>query len=174
MQLTNKSQNIFLIGMMGSGKSSIAPLLSKKLNVSYVDTDKDLISIFDETIEDVFSKLTEHKFRILESTYFIEHTKQKQHIYATGGGIILKKGNRKILKNGFTILLDTPINVILKRLQSNKSKHRPLFKYGQTLNELKKLWLQRKKYYHECSNIIINTEFKTIDEIVLEIIKAIK
>ena len=126
MQLTNKPQHIFLIGMMGSGKSSVAPLLSKKINMPYIDTDKDLISIFDETIEDVFNKLTEEKFRLLESTYFIEHTKQKQHIYATGGGIILKKENRKILKNGFTILLDTPINVIMQRLQSNKSKHRPL------------------------------------------------
>ena len=58
--------------MMCSGKSSVAPILSKYFNIPYIDTDQDLISILDANIEEIFNQLTEKKFRELESTYFLK------------------------------------------------------------------------------------------------------
>ena len=113
--MNNIANHIFIIGMMGSGKSSIAPLLSSQINIPYIDTDRDLIEIMDAEIQDIFQTLTKQKFYDLESTYFLEHVKGKQHIYATGGGIILKQPNRTMLQNnGVTIFLETSINDISK------------------------------------------------------------
>ncbi|SVE07022.1 uncharacterized protein METZ01_LOCUS459876, partial [marine metagenome] len=70
------NKNIFLIGMMGSGKSSIAPKLSNKFNIPYIDTDEDLLSILDNN----FSEISEIKFRQLESVYFLEKIKKNHNI----------------------------------------------------------------------------------------------
>lgn len=167
--------HIFLIGMMGSGKSSIASKLSQQLNIPYIDTDTDLTSIFNTDITDMFNSLSEPRFRILESTYFLEHIKQNQCIYATGGGIILKEENRNALSNkGITILLDTPLELLFKHLKKETLKNRPLLKEPVTLGQLQKIWTHRKKYYFECADIVIKTKNKSLDNITLEIINQLE
>ena len=162
--------HIFIIGMMGTGKSIIASLLSKKLNIPLIDTDKDLEDILNLSLEEFFKKFSEKKFRVLESTYFVEHVNNSNCIYATGGGIIMNKKNRDVLKNyGRTILLNASIETIIKRLE-NDSKKRPLFT---NKNALKNIWNERKHYYHKCSDIIIDTDNKEPRTIAKEIIKKI-
>ena len=84
--------------MMGSGKSTIAPLLSDKLKIPYIDIDQDLEEILNCNIVDIFKQYSEERFRILESRYFLEHIKNSSTIYSTGGGIVLDKQNRNALK----------------------------------------------------------------------------
>ena len=91
--------NIYLIGMMGSGKSVVGKKLANQLNMNYVDIDIDLESINDMKILDIFSQSGEKKFREMESAYFIEKSKQTNCMFSTGGGIILDKTNRFVLKN---------------------------------------------------------------------------
>ena len=129
---------------MGAGKSIIASLLSKKLNIPFIDTDKDLEDILNLSLEEFFKKFSEKKFRELESTYFVEHVNSSHCIYATGGGIIINKKNRDVLKNYVrTILLNASIETIIKRLE-NDSKKRPLFT---NKNALENIWDERKQYY---------------------------
>ena len=162
--------HIFIIGMMGTGKSTIASLLSKKLNIPFIDTDKDLEDILNLSLEEFFKKFSEKKFRELESTYFVEHVNSSHCIYATGGGIIINKKNRNVLKNyGRTILLNASIETIIKRLE-NDSKKRPLFT---NKNALENIWNERKHYYHQCSDIIIDTDNKEPQTIAKEIIKKL-
>ena len=162
--------HIFIIGMMGTGKSIIASLLSKKLNIPFIDTDKDLEDILNLSLEEFFKKFSEKKFRELESTYFVEHVNSSHCIYATGGGIIINKKNRNVLKNyGRTILLNASIETIIKRLE-NDSKKRPLFT---NKNALENIWDERKHYYHQCSDIIIDTDNKEPQTIAKEIIKKL-
>tara|TARA_A100001035_G_scaffold50973_1_gene37147 strand:- start:23202 stop:23714 length:513 start_codon:yes stop_codon:yes gene_type:complete len=162
--------HIFIIGMMGTGKSTIASLLSKKLNIPFIDTDKDLEDILNLSLEEFFKKFSEKKFRELESTYFVEHVNSSHCIYATGGGIIINKKNRNVLKNyGRTILLNASIETIIKRLE-NDSKKRPLFT---NKNALENIWDERKHYYHQCSDIIIDTDNKEPQTIAKEIIKKL-
>ena len=73
--MSNTRNHIFIIGMMGSGKSSLAPLLSKKLSIPYIDTDMDLMQILDAEIKEIFQSMSKEKFHLLESTYFLEHIK---------------------------------------------------------------------------------------------------
>lgn len=162
------ASHIFIIGMMGSGKSSIAPILSEKLKIPFTDTDNDLEEILNLDIEKIFDIFSEKKFRNLESIYFLEHTKKSVNIYATGGGIIMNKNNRKILKNmGFTIFLNTSVEILYNRLL-NDSKKRPLF---ENKNSLINLFDKRKKYYNECADLVINTDNKSLENISNEIIK---
>ena len=104
------NNHIFIIGMMGSGKSTIAPLLSDKLKIPYIDIDQDLEEILNCNIVDIFKQYSEERFRILESRYFLEHIKNSSTIYSTGGGIVLDKQNRNALKKtGFTVFLKASI-----------------------------------------------------------------
>ena len=172
--MNNSKNHIFIIGMMGSGKSSIAPLLSSKMNIPYVDTDADLVEIMDAEIKEIFTSLTKEKFYHLESTYFLEHIKNTQHIYATGGGLVLNKNNRLALSQyGITIFLDTPIDLIYQRLRKDEKKERPLFIKSPNKKNLNQIWNERKKYYTECADLVTNTENKSLDIIAQEIIEYI-
>ena len=151
--MVNKKKHIFIIGMMCSGKSSLAPILSQKLNIPFIDIDIDLISILGLDIKEIFNVFSEEKFRLLESTYFLEHIKNKQNIYATGGGLILNRDNRKALSNyGVTIFLNTPINIIYQRLIENNNQSRPLFLDSPNKKNLEIIWDTREKYYKKCRN----------------------
>ncbi len=122
------NNHIFIIGMMGSGKSTIAPLLSDKLKIPYIDIDQDLEEILNCNIVDIFKQYSEERFRILESRYFLEHIKNSSTIYSTGGGIVLDKQNRNALKKtGFTVFLKASIQTLYNRI-NNDTKKRPLLK----------------------------------------------
>ena len=173
--MNNSKNHIFIIGMMGSGKSSIAPLLSSKMNIPYIDTDKDLVEIMDAEIKEIFTSLTKEKFYHLESTYFLEHIKGKQHIYATGGGIILNDANQKVLKTkGTTILLEASKDSLYNRLILDKTTNRPLLNNNINNEILNKIWIERKNMYRNCAHIIINTDNKSIDLITNEIIQSLE
>ena len=78
----------------------------------------------------------------------MEHIKQNQCIYATGGGIILKEENRNALSNkGIAVLLDSPLEVLFKHLKKETLKNRPLLKRPVNLGQLQKIWTHRKKHY---------------------------
>ena len=172
--MKNTQKHIFIIGMMCSGKSSLAPILSKKLNIPFIDLDMDLVSILGLNIQEMFSTLSEKKFRLLESTYFLEHIKNPEHIYATGGGLVLNKNNREALsKYGVTVLLDTPIDIIYQRLIKDQRESRPLFTKLPNRENLNQIWNERKKYYAQCANLVIKTENKSLDIIAQEAIEYI-
>ncbi len=162
--------HIFIIGMMGSGKSTIAPLLSKELKIPFTDTDKDLENILNLDIKKIFNQLSEEKFRELESAYFLEHIKKSSTIYATGGGIVMIKKNRHILKStGNTIYLNASIETLNNRLV-NDQKKRPLFN---NKNSLKVILNERKRYYNDCADITINIDEKSSKIILNEIIEKL-
>lgn len=166
--MNNPLKHTFIIGMMGSGKTKTAHLLSEKLDIPYIDTDQDLVSILNLNMEEVFDCFSEKKFHVLESVYFIEHLKNNQHIYATGGGIILNKENRDAMgQYGRTILLAASTSTLFERLSNDKTNIRPLFNKNKKF--LENMWNDRKKYYKECADFIVETDKKSENEIANEI-----
>ena len=171
--MNNSLKHTFIIGMMGSGKTKIAHLLSKKLNTPYIDTDHDLVSILNLNMEEVFDHFSEKKFRVLESVYFIEHLKNNQHVYATGGGIILNKENRDAMRQyGRTILLTASTSTLFERLSNDQTNTRPLF--NKNKKKLDDMWHDRKKYYRECADFIVETDKKSENEIANEIARLLQ
>ena len=166
-------KNIFLIGMMGSGKSSIAKILSKKLDMQLCDTDNEIETLCEMSINEIFDRYGEEKFREMERRYFIEMAKQDNIIFATGGGVILNQDSRQVLvKNGLTFFLDTSIDVLLHRI--NNSSNRPLFANYNKSKVLSNLFNDRIKYYKSSCHFTIHTDLLSLNDIASQIINKYK
>ena len=154
---------ICIIGMPGSGKSTIGRILSKKLNYKFYDTDWNIEDETKSTINDIFTNKGEVYFRKLETRILTKLTKINKVVISTGGGIILK--NKSILNKCFNIYLQCDQDVLVKRASRNKD--RPLLLIDINKN-MKKLFNERKDIYNELADLKINTKSdiqKTITEI---------
>ena len=164
--------NIFLIGMMGAGKSTIGNLLSQKLDIPFFDTDTEIEKIMEMSIDKIFNDFGENRFRMIESVFFNECIKANYNVYATGGGIVENPENHKALKNnGICIFLDCSIEVLNERLKK-KYKDRPLIKDNYK-NKIKNIYNKRYNQYESCSHININVDNYSESEIVDLIIKEL-
>ena len=113
-ELFSQKQNIVLIGMPGSGKTTIGKALSEKLNMEFIDTDQKIVDNTNKTIPDIFAECGEETFRDLENQTIFEVSKKQQSIIATGGGAILRKENVKLLsQNGRIYFIDRPLSSIV-------------------------------------------------------------
>ena len=153
---------IFFIGMMGSGKTTLAKKLSELMNKSYVDID-DLIELKENmSISEIFSKYGEDYFRKIENITL--RSISNSEIIACGGGIIMNKNNRKFLnENGFTIYLKTSLPILAKRLKG-KNK-RPLLKNMNLHKILGGIYYDRRKLYEDTADLIIETDGKSLNRI---------
>jgi len=164
----NLNKNIVLIGMMGSGKSTIGYLLSKFTNLKYVDIDKLIEKETGLKIYDIFEKKGEEYFRNLEEKITLKLLKNKKNIISLGGGGFINKNIRKeVLNNNISFWLKWKSSTIIQRIL--KSKKRPLTKNA-TENDLKKLINDRLKIYSE-ANFKINCENLTKNMITKQIIE---
>ena len=117
--------NIFLIGMMGSGKSSVGYSLSKCLHNTFYDLDKEVEKRFNLSIKDIFSEYGEELFRKEENALLKEVDGSSNIIISTGGGVVLLEENRKILKNHQTYFLDANVEDMCERALKREND-RPL------------------------------------------------
>ena len=152
------NKNIVLLGMMGSGKSSIGYLLSKNINLNFLDVDKFIEKETDLKIYDIFQKKGEVYFRDLEEKTTLKLLKGKGKIISLGGGGFLNKNIRKeILKNHISFWLNWKNSTIINRIL--KSQKRPVA-FNSSENNLKRLINERSNIYAE-ANFKINCETLT-------------
>jgi len=155
-----KKTTISLIGFSGSGKTSIGKILSKKLNYNFIDIDHEIEKQTGKTIEQIFAQNSENKFREIETNILKQIIHQEKTILSCGGGIILNKQNRVLLKkNSLVIWLYSDIIKCIER--NNFLMKPPLNKYNQNKDELliqsTKLFSERLNYYFDTAeNIILN------------------
>ncbi|MDC0054835.1 shikimate kinase [Candidatus Pelagibacter sp.] len=163
----NLNKNIVLIGMMGSGKSTIGYLLSKSIGLKFYDVDKVIEKEEGLKIVSIFETKGETYFRILEEKITLKLLKNKRNIISLGGGGFLNKSIKKeVLNNNLSFWLSWKNSTILKRILKNKK--RPLA-FSSSKNNLKKLIRDRTKIYSE-AKYKINCENLTKNMIVSEII----
>jgi len=158
-------KNIFLVGFMGSGKSTIGRLLAEKLNMKFIDIDKEIEKKEGKSIKDIFKEKGESYFRELEKKEIELFSEKSGYVVSTGGGLGANKDNmEKMKKNGIVIWLDVSLEEVLKRCGNDKN--RPLLQLP--FEELKKLYEERKKIY-SLADIHIDVNSKTPQEILKEI-----
>tara|TARA_B100001250_G_C19034690_1_gene459043 strand:- start:23 stop:502 length:480 start_codon:yes stop_codon:yes gene_type:complete len=154
--------------MMGSGKSSIGKLLSKKLNFEFIDIDQQIEEIEKNTIVEIFSKKGEKYFRNLEENISIKSLKLKNKIISLGGGGYINPNIRKnTVDNSTTIWLNWKSTTLINRIKN--SKKRPIAIKLNTF-KLKKLIFERSKIY-DSSDFKINCDKLDKIKIVNKIIK---
>lgn len=162
--------NIYLIGMMGAGKSTVGKILAKKSGKQCFDLDHQIENEVGMSIESIFEDEGELKFRYYET---LELKKISNAVVACGGGVILSNENLNWMKrNGQIIYLRASINELEKRLI--KSKNRPLLKNKNLRESLKKILVERKKKYESIAGISILTDGLTPIEVSDAIIKELK
>jgi len=157
--------NIYLIGMMGSGKSTVGKLLAKKMKMPFVDLDETIERSAGKSITDIFEIEGEDTFRKLES----DHLRTVlDSVVSCGGGIILREENCNFIQeNGTAILLTASISELASRL--DESDKRPLLAKDSTEETLTNLWLARQVHYLSTANITIETDGKSPEQITNEI-----
>ena len=165
--------NIFIVGPMGSGKSTVGKIISDELFLNFFDTDDEIESRTGASIDWIFDLEGEEGFRKRESSILEEMVKQNSIVLSTGGGIILSDSNREMLSSRGTVFyLSTPISVQLER--TSKDKDRPLLKNGDPEEILTRLQKERKDLYESVSDHVIETEIKSSQEVASEIINFVK
>lgn len=161
--------NIYLVGFMGTGKTSVGCLLAKKKKWHFVDLDEYIELSQQRRIADIFAKDGEPYFRKIEKRALKEVASQKEFVVACGGGIVLDKDNIKLMKkSGILICLSASAKEILKRVSVNAS--RPLLNVANPRKRIELLLKMRASYYMQADKII-DTSCLSIKEVVEKISK---
>ena len=168
-----ETMNIFIVGPMGSGKSTVGKIIADELFLSFLDTDEEIETRTGASIDWIFDLEGEEGFRKRESSILQDMAKRNSIVLSTGGGIILSEDNRELLSSRGTVFyLATPISVQLER--TAKDKDRPLLKNGDPEKILTKLQKDRESLYEAVADHVVNTENKSSQEVASEIIKLVK
>jgi shikimate kinase len=164
--------NIYLIGMMGAGKSTIGPLLAENLGYGFLDTDTVIEKLVGQSIAQLFQTVGEEEFRQIETQVLTEISAHVRLVVATGGGIAIDRQNWNHLHQGLVIWLDPPIDVLVKRLEHDTT--RPILATSEDLHsKLDRIATERRDRYAEADLQIAITPQLTTAEIVDRILTAI-
>ena len=166
------TENIYLVGLMGAGKTSIGKLLAKRTNRQFIDLDNEIIKNEKCSITEIFKKSGEEKFRELESTQLRNTTKMTNTVISTGGGIILREDNIKImLSHGLIIHLD--VNLETQMLRVKNRENRPLIDKGDIKKVMLEMRKDRDETYKKISKISIDTSNKKRNVIINDILEVV-
>jgi len=161
--------NIYLIGMMGSGKSTLGKTLSEKIQKPFIDLDSEIEKETGGNISEIFDSDGEEQFRKMETKQLKQYS---ESIVACGGGIVLKDENREFInENGVTILLTASMEELSHRLSD--SGNRPLLADDNMEEALTKLWLERQLHYLNTADFTIETDGKNPEQLTEEILVQI-
>ena len=150
------SRNIFLIGPMGAGKTTIGRQLARHLEIDFYDSDWEIESRTGVDIPMIFEYEGEEGFRRREITVIAELSCLSPIVLATGGGAVLAEQNRKILmQNGFVVYLRCTVSRQLERTMHDNN--RPLLNQEQPREKLENLMQIRSPLYQSCADIIVDT-----------------
>lgn len=149
-------ENIYLIGLMGAGKTTIGRQLAKSLKLPFYDSDKAIEESTGVDIPTIFEFEGEEGFRDREQKMIQKLTQLHGIVLATGGGAVLREENRKLLKkNGYVVYLQCSIDRILER--TRRDTQRPLLQTTNPKERLQQLFEQRLPLYLSCSDFKIDT-----------------
>jgi shikimate kinase len=167
-----KGINVYLIGMMGAGKTTIGRLLAKHLTYRFVDTDDAIAKIAGgKPITQIFAESGETEFRRLESAVLAEICAFTKLVVSTGGGIILQRQNWGYLRHGLVVWLDVPVELLYTRLAEDTT--RPLLQDVDPQGKLRSLLEQRQPLYSQADLRIVTQGEETPEEIAMRVIEQI-
>jgi shikimate kinase len=165
MQDLLKGLNIYLIGMMGTGKTTVGKILARKLGYRFFDTDALIEQVASKTINEIFASDGEESFRDLETKVLAELSACTRSAIATGGGIVIRQKNWSYLHYGLIIWLDAPVELLVQRLADDNT--RPL------KDKLNSLLEQRRPLYNQADLHLTIDSDRTPEQIAAEAIEMI-
>ncbi|MEA5601380.1 shikimate kinase [Nostoc sp. UHCC 0252] len=163
--------NLYLIGMMGVGKTTVGRLLAKHLSYGFVDTDDVITQATGKSINQLFAEVGEAEFRQIESDVLSQVCAFTKLTIATGGGIVLRRENWGYLHHGLIVWLDVPVELLYSRLAEDTT--RPLLQDADPKGKLRSLLEQRTPLYSQADLHITVQEREAPEDIANRIIEVI-
>ncbi|WP_115126560.1 shikimate kinase [Synechococcus sp. GEYO] len=151
-------RSLYLVGMMGSGKTSTGRPLAERLGYGFIDADAVIEQVAGCTISEIFERDGEEEFRSLETQVMRSISERHSLVVATGGGVVTRTENWGMMHQGIVIWLDVERRQLLQRLQSD-STQRPLLMTGDPAETLDEILKQRRPLYDEADlTVVIESE----------------
>jgi shikimate kinase len=170
LNLLNFPMNIFLIGPMGVGKTTVGRHLATLLNLTFKDSDQEIEDRTGASIPLIFELEGEAGFRKREQAVIAELTALPEIILATGGGTILSTENRHCLKTrGHVVYLHAPVKYLMER--TAYSRNRPLLQTEDPKERLEQILSERHALYKMIADVTIETGQRTIRQVVKQVVK---
>jgi shikimate kinase len=153
--VNGQRNNIYLVGLMGSGKTTIGRVLARRMGRRFVDSDHEIEARTGVRIPTIFELEGETGFRRREAQTIAELSTEIGIVMATGGGAVLRPENREVLaRTGWVVYLDVPTHVLLERTRHDTN--RPLLQVPDPLGKLNALHGERDPLYREIAHIIVD------------------
>ena len=161
-------ENIFLVGMMGAGKTSVGRMLARNLGKTFYDSDQVIEARTGVKISLIFELEGESGFRAREAAVLDELTSLRGIVLATGGGVVLREVNRQVLRSrGTVVYLRASVNELWNRTRHDRN--RPLLQTADPLTRLRELHAQRDPLYLEVADLTIETGSQSVKSLVLRL-----
>ncbi|MCG8487614.1 MAG: shikimate kinase AroK [Candidatus Thiodiazotropha sp.] len=165
-------QNLFLIGPMGAGKTTVGRQLAEHFRKEFIDSDLEIQRRTGVDIPTIFEFEGEQGFRQREQEVIDELTRRDEVVLATGGGAVIKEQNRKALSSrGLVIYLHCTVEQQFER--THRDKNRPLLQTDDPMAKLKSLMAERDPLYRQTADLLISTEGRNTQAVVQDIRKQV-
>jgi shikimate kinase len=167
------TKNIFLIGFMGAGKSSVGRILSDTLNLAYCDIDEEIEERYEMKIYEIFQKFGEDYFRDIETQALRDILNDTRRVIATGGGVVLREENWEIMERaGITVYLRASLDSLWSRIKDDADnvEFRPLLLVKDPLKRMSELLSARIQLYEKAAEIV-DTDNLAPEEVAKRIIE---
>ena len=165
----NRTQNVFLVGPMGAGKSAVGRELARLLHLDFVDSDEEIEVRTGVDIPFIFEKEGEDGFRKREAKVIDDLTQRDRIVLATGGGVVVDPANRSHLgARGFVIYLHTSVDQQVAR--TRRGRERPLLEQDDPRAVLEALMAVREPLYREIADLIVDTDGRKVKAVATEIL----
>jgi shikimate kinase len=166
-----KGLNLYLIGMMGAGKSTVGKILAERLNYHFFDTDTVIEQASGQAITEIFASLGETAFRELETQVLAELSAYTKLVVATGGGIVLQRKNWSHLRQGLIVWLNVPLEQLYDRLRGDTV--RPLLQGEKPEEKLRLILEQRQALYSQADLCITPRPEESPEQLATRILQQI-
>lgn len=150
-----KGINVYLVGMMGSGKSTIGKLIARDLGYRFVDTDTIIEQVTQTTIPEIFAAEGEAGFRAIEAQVLAQVVAFQRTVVSTGGGIVQDDRNWGQMRQGSVLWLDVPLDDLFDRVRGDAN--RPLLNHPDPKAKLAELLAERRERYAQADARITST-----------------
>ncbi len=168
-----KPQNIFIVGPMGAGKTTIGKQLAKSLGWDFLDSDHEIVARTGVKIPIIFDVEGEAGFRKREKDIIEELTQQRHLVLATGGGVVLDEDNRRVLiGRGLVVYLHATAEQLFKR--TSRDRNRPLLQTENPMAKINELLAQRDPLYREVADVVMETGDENVRMVVRKLVSHLK
>ena len=151
----NNRNNIYLVGLMGAGKTTVGRQLARRLGRRFYDSDHEIVARTGVAIPTIFEIEGEEGFRRRESQTIAELTATSDIVLATGGGVVLNPENRRLLRDtGWVVYLNVPPGMLYERTRHDRN--RPLVRVADPLGKLEELHALRDPLYREVAHLVVD------------------